>query len=138
MNAATIEALVRRLEGTSITECEYESDGASVRLKFDRQALLQPPNIKRLDNTSLAHKQDVCVCAARVGIFYAVHPLEQQPLVAVGDAVKKGQQVAFLMIGELMSPVLVPADGLLGEQLVAQGTLVGYGDKLFSFEVVGA
>ena len=53
---------------------------------------------------------------------------------AAGDAVKKNQHVAFLMIGELMSPVLAPADGVLGAPLAVQGALVGYGDILFSFE----
>jgi biotin carboxyl carrier protein len=138
MNAAIIEALVRRLEGTSIAECEYEFDGTTVALKFDRQALPQPPSTERLESTPLADKQAAFVCAARIGLFHAVHPLELQPLVAVGDAVKKDQQVAFIMIGELMFPVLAPADGLLGEQLAAPGTLVGYGDKLFSFETVVA
>lgn len=138
MNALIIEALVRRLERTSVAECEYESCGVRVTLKFDRQALPKPPSVESLGNANSGQMQGSFVCAPRAGFFYITHPLESQPLVAVGDAVKKNQPVACLMIGELMSPVLAPADGVLGAPLAAQGALVGYGDALFSFEPVSS
>lgn len=73
----------------------------------------------------------VAVVAPGVGVFLRAHPLHDRPLVAAGDAVGAGQTVALLRVGALLLPVAAPVAGIVIEAAAPEGTLVGYGDRLF-------
>lgn len=73
------------------------------------------------------------VTAPSIGVFLRAHPLHDAPLAAVGAAVVAGQALALLRVGDLLTPVPAPADGVIVAALPADGALVGYGDRLFDF-----
>lgn len=78
-----------------------------------------------------AGPEAVAVVAPGVGVFLRAHPLHDRPLVAAGDAVGAGQTVALLRVGALLLPVAAPVAGIVIEAAAPEGTLVGYGDRLF-------
>ncbi|WP_338721505.1 hypothetical protein V9L16_15025 [Pseudomonas tolaasii] len=133
MKIDVIQALVRRLENTGITECEYQVGDVTLVLKFAASA-----NGVATAQAAQALLQDdtqVVVTAPRAGYFHAAHPLENTVLAAPGDAVGKGQTLGFIAIGELLEPVIAPTKGTLIEQQILDGTLVGYGTPLFHLKV---
>lgn len=77
--------------------------------------------------------EPVAVTAPALGAFLRAHPLHEAPLAADGEAVVAGQAIALLRVGDLLTPVTAPADGIVIAALPAEGALVGYGDRLFDF-----
>lgn len=41
--------------------------------------------------------------------------------------------IALLRVSALLTPVAAPADGMIVEAIPEEGTLVGFGDRLFDF-----
>ncbi|MDH4567052.1 hypothetical protein E8E95_10210 [Pseudomonas sp. BN414] len=130
MNFETIENLVRRLEGSSIVECEYENGTSSVLLQFAPTAQAVAPCSDPSPVTP--EPAALTIDSPAVGRFFARHPLDANPLVATGDRVKQGQQVGFIEVVEVLRPVNAPCDGWLGAAQLADGALAGYGTALFA------
>lgn len=72
----------------------------------------------------------IAVTAPGVGTFLRSHPLHDRPLADDGETVVAGQAVALLQVGPLLVPVTAPVGGLIVGAAAAEGTLVGYGDRL--------
>lgn len=70
-----------------------------------------------------------------VGVFYEAPGEEQEPFVAVGDRVKRGQTLAIVEAMKLMNEIECEMDGVVKEVLVKNGETVEYGQPLF---VIGA
>ena len=77
------------------------------------------------------------VASPGVGLFLRAHPLREDPLVRVGDAVAAGQALGLLRIGPLLVPVAAPRPGVVGAVPGPDGSLVGFGDPLFELEPSG-
>lgn len=75
----------------------------------------------------------VPVTSPSLGMFLRRHPLHEAPLATDGAAVVAGQPVALLRVGDLLTPVVAPADGIVVAAVPEEGALVGYGDRLFDF-----
>lgn len=131
MSPDDILFLIRRLEHSTITTAEFEQGGAVLRLRFgDFQA-----KATRLDTEPAALPSALTsdmpgICAAAAGIFHAGHPLE--PHLATPRQVITGQTVGFLNLGNAMQAVTAHRDGVLSTPQVPDGTLVGYGQTLFT------
>lgn len=72
------------------------------------------------------------VTAPSIGMFRSRHPGQEAPIIAPGSAVRAGDILGLLQCGLLLTPVLAPVDGLLGDTLGEDGMAVGYGDALFN------
>jgi acetyl-CoA carboxylase biotin carboxyl carrier protein len=69
-----------------------------------------------------------------VGMFYRSREPGAEPFVQPGDVVRPGQQVGIIEAMKLMIPVEADLDGQVLDVLVADGTPVEYGDRLFAVE----
>lgn len=115
--AAMAAAGVARLELT----------GPDVRLVLGRGASAEPVEVE----TMAPAAETIAVVAPGVGTFRRAHPLHDRPLAAVGDAVGAGQSIAVLQVGALLLPVAASTAAVMIDAAVEDGTLVGYGDRLF-------
>jgi acetyl-CoA carboxylase biotin carboxyl carrier protein len=66
-----------------------------------------------------------------VGTFYSSAVEGGEPLVSVGDKVKKGQVVAIVEAMKLMNEIESEVDGVVTDVLVQNGNPVEYGQILF-------
>ncbi|MBR0648332.1 acetyl-CoA carboxylase biotin carboxyl carrier protein subunit [Roseomonas terrae] len=73
------------------------------------------------------------LAARGTGIFLDAHPWSDAPLVRPGQRVRAGDIVALLRTRALIQPVTAAEDGIVGAQLVAPGTMVGFGTPLMEF-----
>jgi acetyl-CoA carboxylase biotin carboxyl carrier protein len=64
------------------------------------------------------------------GRFLHAHPLHDAPLASPGKRVKAGQPIGLVQVGALLLPVSAPRHGVVASMLAADGSLVGYGDRL--------
>jgi acetyl-CoA carboxylase biotin carboxyl carrier protein len=104
-----------------------ELSGPDVRLALGRPAAPAPEDAAAAD----ASAGVVAVTAPGVGTFLRAHPLHDVPLADRGETVSAGQAVALLQVGALLVPVAAPVGGLVVDAVAGDGTLVGYGDRLF-------
>jgi acetyl-CoA carboxylase biotin carboxyl carrier protein len=116
--AAMAAAGVARLELT----------GPVVRLVLGRGTSAEPLAVEEATEPEAA---TIAVAAPGVGTFLRAHPLHDRPLAAAGDAVAVGQALAVLKVGALLLPVVAPSAAVVIDAAVEDGTLVGYGDRLF-------
>jgi biotin carboxyl carrier protein len=73
----------------------------------------------------------IAVTSPGVGTLLRTHPLHDRPLAGSGEMVAAGQAIALLRVGALLVPVVADAAGVVVDARVPDGTLVGYGDRLF-------
>lgn len=140
MTPQLIESLVRQSEArTTIGEVEYESYGAKLVLKFKRSCSVSRAGVEGGQVPGSAHdasRPDAAptrrvLRAPATGILRCTHPLAELPQVAPGSSFLEGQQIAFLQVGGVLCSAEADAQGVLGEMLVFDGSLVGFGDALF-------
>lgn len=128
---------------TAAGVARLELTGPDVRLVLGRAASAAPLTIEPENATGapdvspiavvspIADVSPIAVAAPGVGTFLRAHPLHDRPLVDEGDAVGAGQPLAVLQVGALLLPVVAPAAARVVRAAVENGTLVGYGDRLF-------
>lgn len=115
--------LARRLAAAGIAELEVRAGPDRWRLVVEAAP---PPAV-----AMAARPPEAFALAAGIGRLRLAHPRGGRPA-AEGDAVRRGQVVAWLQAGPLLQPVLAGDDGRLGPPLLAEDALVGHGDRVFA------
>lgn len=138
MKIELIEALVQALRSSSLSSLEYEADGVVVRLSFGHRDVRDGQMVKPavtgsggMPGPSGGPPPPRTIDARNTGRLLIHHPLSRTAAVSAGMSVNKGQMVAFLQVGDVLSAVRSPDDGVVMQQLVAEGTLVGFGHAIF-------
>lgn len=78
------------------------------------------------------------VTATGCGHFHARHPARDTPQASPGQAIRTGDVIGVLVVGDLLLPVSAQQDGIAGNYLVADGQLVDYGKPLLALTGTGA
>ncbi|MBP6018882.1 MAG: hypothetical protein KA735_05275 [Burkholderiaceae bacterium] len=133
MNLANIREYARHQHLRGVDVVEVEEEGYLVRIRVDSR-----PAIGQADARPAATPDDVTepkdtsiVRSQALGIFRLSHPTTLPTAIAKGDAVTQDQVLALLELGETLSPVSAPADGILAAILASDGQIVDYGMPLF-------
>lgn len=108
-----------------------ELTGPDLRLVLGRGASAEPAAVELEAETVASEAQTIGVAAPGVGTFLRAHPLHHTALAAEGETVGAGQPIAVLQVGALLLPVVAPVAVVVRGARVEDGTLVGYGDRLF-------
>ena len=74
------------------------------------------------------------ISAPLVGTYYAAPAPDQDPFVAVGDRVKKGQTVCLIEAMKMMSEVPAPCDCVIEAILKNSGELAAFGEPLLQYK----
>lgn len=144
--------LVDKVSKSDITEFSYNTDGCEITLKKEKQLIVSQPGvmsgasltideaaINTVDKPAETDSSDddgsiYIVKSPIVGTFYASKEEGAEPLVKVGDAVKKDSIVAIVEAMKLMNEITAGADGIVTEIMVENGQLVEYGQELMKIK----
>lgn len=74
----------------------------------------------------------VAAIATVCGHFHARHPCRDTPQVTPGQPLKAGYIVGVIDVGDLLLPAVATADGVAGDYLVEDGSLVDYATPLLA------
>ncbi|SAK91614.1 acetyl-CoA carboxylase biotin carboxyl carrier protein [Caballeronia ptereochthonis] len=118
------------LEAAGVGFIEIARGRSVARLTLDHPTAREPA--AKVETASLERPAPMQVKACHAGRFLRTHPGRATALVEAGASVRAGDIVAILQVAELCLPVVTPADGVLGEWLVDEGTVVGFGAALAS------
>ncbi len=130
MTPAFIERLALRLRASGITACEYEKDGARLRLCFGDEV---PTEAHAVTPPGAAGRTPALldpIRARATGRLHFLHPSRGFDIPPEGAAVTEGQIVGFLGVGEVLSALTAHRAGVLGRRLAADGELVGFGQAV--------
>ena len=138
MDLEAIYTLMERFERSSLSLLELEQEGTRLKLEKGGQTVCAPavcvpaaaPAAPQPAAPAEAEPADY-IKAPLVGTFYAAASPDAQPFVKAGDRVSKGQTVCILEAMKMMSEIPAPADCVIEEVLVDNGTLAGYDAPLF-------
>ena len=150
MKTKEIKAVLGLLEGTDITEFEYEDEG--VRIAVRRGAVGGPtvvanpyagmPSVSGMPavtpampaaEAAPAHSGHV-VTSPFVGTFYRAPAPDSAPFADVGQRVTKGQTLCIVEAMKLMNEIEADVDGVVKRILVENAQPVEYDQELFVIE----
>lgn len=99
-----------------------------------KSIIMPDTNQTQLDNNNNAKNviEDANkIISPLVGTFYSAQTPNDDPMVKVGDTVKKGQVIGIIEAMKLMNEIECEYDGVVKEILVNNEELVEYGQPLF-------
>lgn len=148
MNIDEISKLVAILEGTEISEFEFEKDGITVRIARSRGGNLvaQPVATQPVVVTSTASAPAAASTTAKpvddmagltkvespiVGTFYRKPSPDAANFVEVGSKVNKGQRLCIIEAMKLMNEIEAPIAGTIEKILANDASVVEFGELLF-------
>ena len=143
MELEKVESLADILLNKGLTAIEIEESGFRIRLEKTAQGTVSmqkadnagsaPP--VRLTDTEPAISADDAVLtevpSPLVGVVYLAPSPESEPYVSIGQRVEKGQVLCIIDAMKMLNEVASPANGIVGEICVENGTVVDYGACLF-------
>ena len=139
MISELVETLLRSVQGTTVTEIEYQADGHRLRLVLQPQrgapaampaAVIAPV----APVASEESPQTVVVRATMHGTFYCSPAPGEPPFAAAGQRIEVGQQLALLEAMKMLHAVESEYAGTLRQMLAENGTAVEPGTPLFEID----
>ena len=140
LSLGDLEALLKMLETSGVSEFEYEDEKVRLRLGFQRGSAPAVAVAPRLGTSVAANEQApsqapptdlATVTSPFVGTFYRAPSPGADDFVHVGQAVTKGQTLCIVEAMKLMNEIESDVSGTIVEILVENGKSVEYGQKLF-------
>lgn len=98
-----------------------------------RNSSVEPANIENISNQDDVVAGNV-VKSPLVGIFYSAGAPDEEPMVKVGDTVKKGQVLGIVEAMKLMNEIESDFDGVVKKILVENEQMVEFGQPMFVIE----
>lgn len=141
IDQAAIETLTKLLEGSKLTELEYQQGDEKIKLKKAPAPVVEavaPVAMSSDDQPVRAPRTDVVeghtINAPTVGIFYTAKSPQEPPYVQVGDEVKQGQIVGVIEAMKVFTNVVADVDGVVERVLVNNEEGVEYGQPLIQIQ----
>ena len=145
MDMKKIRAVLRLLDGTDVTEFEYEDEGLRLRVNRGAVAGMAPALVAAPFAPAPAAVPAGAVAAAApaavesghgitspfVGTFYRSPDPDSAPFVEAGQRVEKGQTLCIVEAMKLMNEIEADCAGTIAEVLVDNGKPVEFGQALF-------
>lgn len=139
-----VETLLRGVQGSTVTEIEYEADGQRlriVRVPHSAVSELAPEPVVPAGTSELPTPKRIdavrVVNASMHGTFFRSATPGAPPIVDVGDVVQAGQQLALLEAMKMLHAVESEWAGRIRGIFVEDGVAVEPGSPLFELEVAG-
>ena len=131
MEIAELDQVIRWLDEAGIGVLEVTGAEGGFRIAMEPAGAADQRAIPA-ENASIAtHDGRNVVASVLPGVFWDRHPLRTEPLAPEASAVKAGDVIGLIAVGEAYAPVTAPAAGIVTRRLVASGTVVGFGTPLF-------
>lgn len=142
--------LIDKVSNSKLDEFRLTTDRVKIDLKKNKQKIIETvstsvpaiavsntiENKQETGDTAFSQDADdiYTVKSPIVGTFYASKEEGGEPLVKVGDKVKKDSIVAIIEAMKLMNEITAGADGVVEEIIVDNGELVEYGQVLMKIK----
>ncbi|PRX21652.1 biotin carboxyl carrier protein [Paraburkholderia sp. BL18I3N2] len=140
MNIPDLEKIIGSLSQSGVRELRLRKPGFSLEVRRGSdQAGRSPEPLSVLthDRAGSGRSKGDFVQSPHAGIFYGQHPAFREVNVE-RSSVRASDIVGFVANGVVLLPVSSPRDGVIGEQIWPDGSLVGYGTDVYELQGEGA
>ena len=128
----SVEELMKILNDTNLTNISFEEEGFKVEIKRSNVVTAAEEVVAEevAEVAAPAYKE---VKSENVGKFYYVDKAGN-PMVKVGDRVKKNQEIGYIATIGVKSSVKSTFDGVVKEILLDNGSIADFGKTLIKIE----
>lgn len=139
MNIEKIEELIKLMKQNQVNYMKYKDETVEVELdlKSTSNIVTTTPvnNVEESTPTSKQEEQLNSIEAEILGTFYLQdEETLQNPLVKVGDEVKKGQVVGYIESLKVLNEVISEYDGIVNDIQINHGDPVEYGQTIITLK----
>ncbi|MEX5936326.1 acetyl-CoA carboxylase biotin carboxyl carrier protein [Mammaliicoccus sciuri] len=139
MNIEKIEELIKLMKQNQVNYMKYKDETVEVELdlKSTSNIVTTTPvnNVEESTPTSKQEEQLNSIEADILGTFYLQdEETLQNPLVKVGDEVKKGQVVGYIESMKVLNEVISEYDGIVNDIQINHGDPVEYGQTIITLK----
>ncbi|MDT0706872.1 biotin/lipoyl-containing protein [Mammaliicoccus sciuri] len=139
MNIEKIEELIKLMKQNQVNYMKYKDE--TVEVEFDLKSTSNNVNTTPVNNveestpSSNQQEQLNTIEAEILGTFYLQdEETLQNPLVKVGDEVKKGQVVGYIESMKVLNEVISEYDGIVNDIQINHGDSVEYGQTIITLK----
>ncbi|MCD8883326.1 biotin/lipoyl-containing protein [Mammaliicoccus sciuri] len=139
MNIEKIEELIKLMKQNQVNYMKYKDE--TVEVELDLKSTSNNVNTTPVNNveesTPSSNQQDQLntIEAEILGTFYLQdEETLQNPLVKVGDEVKKGQVVGYIESMKVLNEVISEYDGIVNDIQINHGDPVEYGQTIITLK----
>ncbi len=131
-----VEGLLQSLEGSTVSEVEYEANGIRIRLVRRLETPAVPPLKPVLSGSANeleigAGQETHKICASMHGTFYRAPTPDEPPFVELGQRVIVGAPLGVLEAMKMLHEIEADIAGTITKVLVEDGATVEPGTALF-------
>ncbi|MCD8808390.1 acetyl-CoA carboxylase biotin carboxyl carrier protein [Mammaliicoccus sciuri] len=139
MNIEKIEELIKLMKQNQVNYMKYKDETVEVELdlKSTSNNVTTTPVNNVEENTPSANQEEQLntIEAEILGTFYLQdEETLQNPLVKVGDEVKKGQVVGYIESMKVLNEVISEYDGIVNDIQINHGDPVEYGQTIITLK----
>lgn len=139
MNIKKIEELIKLMKQNQVNYMKYKDETVEVELdlKSTSNNVNTTPvnNVEESTPSSNQEEQLNSIEAEILGTFYLQdEETLQNPLVKVGDEVKKGQVVGYIESMKVLNEVISEYDGIVNDIQINHGDPVEYGQTIITLK----
>lgn len=139
MNIEKIEELIKLMKQNQVNYMKYKDETVEVELdlKSTSNIVTTTPvnNVEASTPTSKQEEQLNTIEAEILGTFYLQdEETLQNPLVKVGDEVKKGQVVGYIESMKVLNEVICEYDGIVNDIQINHADPVEYGQTIITLK----
>ncbi|MCD3218407.1 acetyl-CoA carboxylase biotin carboxyl carrier protein [Mammaliicoccus sciuri] len=139
MNIEKIEELIKLMKQNQVNYMKYKDETVEVELdlKSTSNNVNTTPvnNVEESTPSSNQEEQLNSIEAEILGTFYLQdEETLQNPLVKVGDEVKKGQVVGYIESMKVLNEVISEYDGIVNDIQINHGDPVEYGQTIITLK----
>ena len=145
MHTKEIEAYMKLLEKSDVTELEVQDGDHRIRLVRGHNHMSSPVVVSHMPQTATAGTTESAeakepvesgsvVTSPFVGTFYRSPSPEAPTFVDIGSSVSVGQTLCIVEAMKLMNEIESEFSGVIKKIFIENGQPVEYGDKLFLIE----
>ncbi|UXV33469.1 acetyl-CoA carboxylase biotin carboxyl carrier protein [Mammaliicoccus sciuri] len=139
MNIEKIEELIKLMKQNQVNYMKYKDEMVEVELDLkstSNNVTTTPVNKVEESSTSSNQEEQLNTIEAEIlGTFYLQdEETLQNPLVKVGDEVKKGQVVGYIESMKVLNEVISEYDGIVNDIQINHGDPVEYGQTIITLK----
>lgn len=144
MQIDDIKAVLELIDGTDVTELEYEDEGVRIAIKRGAPAptmmagvapmAFGAPGLAAPAAAAVPMETGHVVTSPFVGTFYRAPSPDSAPFAEVGQRVEKGATLCIVEAMKLMNEIEADVSGAVTKILVENAQPVEYGQALFVIE----
>ena len=145
MNIENLKEIIKLINDSNIRFFEFEEESTKIKISKDSIVEEKTNTVKEIEevedeiievieNENVKSENIKEILSPMVGTFYSALSPNDEPLVRVGDRVKKGDIVCIIEAMKVMNEIESDIDGVVKEVLVKNDEMVQYGEKIIRIE----